>query len=87
MSSPRERQLAEGLKNKLIAVQKSEQIYEKLSKWERKTLLMDEKEIEKVANSIAAVVEKFAEDTERKTNTQPTPSQVMQKIKEELEKI
>ncbi|MBU2503537.1 MAG: hypothetical protein KJ879_00585 [Nanoarchaeota archaeon] len=87
MSCPRERQLAEGLKNKLIAIQKSEQIYEKLAKWERRTLLMDEKEIEKVANSIAAKVERFAEKIENKMGSQPTPEQVMKKIQEELEKI
>lgn len=87
MSSLRERQLAEGIKNKLIAIQKSEQIYEKLSKWERKALLLDEKQIEKVANSIAAKVEKYAARIETKAGNQPAPQQVMAKIKEELEKI
>lgn len=87
MSSLRERQLAEGIKNKLIAIQKSEQIYKKLSKWEKKALLMDEKTIEKVANSIASKVEKFASKIEEKTGTQPNSQQVMVKIKEELDRI
>lgn len=87
MSSLRERQLAEGIKNKLIAIQKSEQIYEKLSKWERKARVMDEKQIGKVANSIASKVEKYASRIEAKTGTQPDPQQVMAKIKEELDKI
>lgn len=87
MSSLRERQLAEGIKNKLIAIQKSEQIYEKLSKWERRSLLMDYREIERVANSIAAKVEKYAARLEKNAGNQPTPQQVMAKIKEELDKI
>jgi len=87
MSSLRERQLAEGIKNKLIAIQKSKQIYEKLSKWERRSLLMDDREIERVANSIAAKVEKYAARMEKNAGNQPTPQQVMAKIKEELDKI
>ena len=87
MICPRERQLAIGLRNKLIAVQKAEQIYEKLSKWERKTLLMDEKEIDRVAHFIAAKVEKFARTIEKKSGKQPAPDQIMSKIKIELEKI
>lgn len=87
MSSLRERQLAEGIKNKLIAIQKSEQIYEKLSKWERRALLMDEKEITRVANAIAAKVEKFTLAVEKIIGNQPTPQQVMKKIQEELAKI
>jgi len=87
VSSLRERQLAEGIKNKLIAIQKSQQIYEKLSKWQRKTLLMDGKQIEKVADSIAEKIEKYAATVEMKTGNQPTPQQIMTKIKEELERI
>ncbi|PIW88842.1 MAG: hypothetical protein COZ93_08200 [Nitrospirae bacterium CG_4_8_14_3_um_filter_44_28] len=87
MSSLRGRQLAEGIKNKLIAIQKSKQIYEKLSKWERRSLLMDDREIERVANSIAAKVEKYAARMEKNAGNQPTPQQVMAKIKEELDKI
>lgn len=87
MSSLRERQLAEGIKNRLIAIQKSEQIYGKLSKWGRRALLMDDREIEKVANSIASKVEKYASRIETKTGNQPDPQQVMAKIKEELDKI
>lgn len=87
MSSPRERQLADGLMNKLIGIQKSRQIYKKLSKWETRALLLNEKEIEKIARSIAAKVEKFFEKRESETNNQPTPEQVMKKIQEELNKI
>ncbi len=87
MSSLRERQLAEGIKNKLIAIQKSKEVYEKLSKWERKVLLMGGKQIEKVADSISTKVEKYAAMVEMKTGNQPTPQQIMAKIKEELERI
>ena len=59
MNSPRERILADSLKNKLIAIQKSEQIYKELAKWERKALQLDEKEIDKVSQKIAINVEKY----------------------------
>ena len=87
MSSLRERILAEGIKNKLIAIQKSKEVYEKLSKWERKALFMDGKQIEEVADSIAAEVEKYAAMVEVKTGNQPTPQQIMTKIEEELGRI
>ena len=87
MSSLRERQLAEGIKNKLIAIQKSQQIYEKLSKWQRKTLVMDRALIEKVADSIAKKVEQYVARAKTKTGNQPTPEQIKSKIKAELEKI
>jgi hypothetical protein len=87
MSSPRERQLAEGIKNKLIAIQKSEQIYKDLSKWEKRTLSLDEKEIEKVANRIAEKIEKYAKGIEKRTGYQPTPEQIMAKIQDEIRRI
>jgi len=87
MSSLRERMLAEGIKHNLIAIQKSKEIYEKLSKWQRKTLLMDQNQIEKTAVSIAAEVEKYAVRLEMKTNHTPTSQQIMAKIEEELENI
>lgn len=87
MSSLRERYLAEGIKDRLIAIQKSEQIYKKLSRWQKKDLLLDEKAIEKVSNLIAAKVEKFALIIEKKTGNQPDPLQIMEKIKEELDEI
>jgi len=87
MSSPRERQLAEGIKNKLIAIQKSEQIYKGLSKWEKRTMSLDEKEIESVSTKIAEKVEKYAKIVEKKTGHQPTPAQIMAKIQGEIRKI
>jgi hypothetical protein len=73
MSSLRERILVEGIKNKLIAIQKSKEVYEKLSKWERKVLFMEGKQIEEVADSIARKVEEYAAMVETKTGNQPTP--------------
>jgi hypothetical protein len=67
MSSLRERILVEGIKNKLIAIQKSKEVYEKLSKWERKVLFMEGKQIEEVADSIARKVEEYAAMVETKT--------------------
>lgn len=86
MNSPRERQLAEGLKNYLIGIQKSRQIYEHLAKLKKITLEMDEKKIDSFARKTAARVEMFF--TRRENSGKPaSPNEVKEKIKEELEKI
>ena len=84
--NPRQRLLAEGLKNRLLGIQKSEQIYKQLSKSERKVLRMNELEIETTANKIAAKIEKYFGDRER--GGKATSSQeLVQKFKEELGNI
>ena len=86
MNSPRERLLAETLKNKLIAIQKSEQVYKELSKWERNAKDLDEKEIDKVSKIIASKVDSYF--VKREKSKKPfTTNDVMAKIQEELEKI
>jgi len=86
MSSLRERQLAEGLKNRLIGIQKSKQIYEELSRLERKALKMDEQEIVRVAESVASKVENRVVGKES-AGSPPTPQEVMKMIQEELGKV
>ena len=87
MSSPLERLLTDGLVDRLIAIQKSQEIYEKLSKWERRILLLDEREIRETAKLIALEVLKFDQAIQEETGNKPTSEQIMQKIQEELEKI
>ena len=87
MSSPRERQLAEGIKNKLLSIQKSEQIFRTLSKWKIKIVRMNHKEIQKVANTIASRVEVYAMSVEKRTKKQPAPKAIINRIKKELEEI
>jgi len=87
MSSPRERQLAEGIKHKLIGIQKSSEIYEDLSKWQKKVINMSKIEIEEKANLIASNIEKFTVKYEKQKSYQPDAKSVMKKIKQELEKI
>lgn len=84
MSTLREQQLAEGLKDYLIGVQKSRQIYEQLSKLERKALQMNEKEIEKAARIIASKVEKFCIKIEKNTGSKPSPDEIKKRIAVEL---
>lgn len=79
MSSLREQQLFEGLKSLFYGVQKSEQIYKKLSKWEKKALKMDDKEIERAAKLIASKVEVWVV-----SKGAPSPDEVKKKIAEEL---
>ncbi|GEM_PF-4692492 len=87
MSSLRERHLAEGIKNKMLGIQKSEQIYVNLSKWKKKLQIKDEEEIEKIAISIAAKVEQYAIRIKAKTGNEPSPELILAKIKKELEHI
>ena len=87
MSSPRQRQLAEGIKNKLLAIQKSDQIYESLNKWERNTLTLDEKAIEDISYSIARNVEIYVKQFEQETGSQPDPNLIKGKIISELSNI
>lgn len=86
MSTLREQQLAEGLKDYLIGVQKSQQIYEQISKLGRKAMQANEKEIEKTAKMIASKVEKFWVKVEKKTGNPPLLDEIKKKISEELEK-
>lgn len=86
MSGLREQQLAEHLKDLLIGVQKSQQINEKLSKWEKKALQLNEKEIEKAAKRIAGNVERYVVENEKSGNPFD-PSDVKKKLAEELEKF
>ena len=83
MNSLREQQLIEGLKGYFYAVQKSEQIYKKLSKWERKTFKMDDQEIGKAAKFIASKVEAWVV-TKECENKKPSLDEVKKKIAEEL---
>lgn len=86
MTSLREQQLAEHLRDTLIGIQKSQQINRELSKWKKKALQMNEKEIEKAANRIASNVEKFVIRKE-KAGSPPDPSEIKKKLAEELEKF
>ena len=86
MSSRREQQLVEGLKNLFYGVQKSQQIYKELSKWQKKAIRMEEKEVEKAAKKIAATVEKWV--VEKETNGDaPAPGDVKKRIAKELEEF
>jgi len=86
MSALREQQLVEGLKDYLIGVQKSQQIYKQISKLGRKALQANENEIEKKAKKIASTVEKFCVKVEKKTGNPPLPDEIKKKISEELKK-
>jgi len=86
MTSPRERQLAEGINNYLLGIQKSEQINKSLCKWEEKVVEMNQKEVKEIAKIVAAKVELYAISVEKRTNKPPSSEAIMKKIKQELEK-
>lgn len=58
MTSSRIRQLAAALKQRFLAVQKSEQIHSKLKGWEKNILELNLKEIENVSLWIAERVDR-----------------------------
>lgn len=86
MTDPRERLLAELIYDKLIGIQKSKEIYEKLSKLERNILKMSEKQLEKYSKTIASKVHRWYMQEKDSGNT-PSPRAVKQKVREELEEL
>ena len=76
----------DGVKNYLLGIQKSKQIYESLSKWEKKALKIDEKKIDKVAEKVAKNVEKYWIKQENKGKS-PTTDDIKRKIREEFGKV
>jgi hypothetical protein len=86
MINPRELGLAELIKNKLIGIQKSQQINEKLSKLDKKILSMSSKEVERVSNAVASKVHKYC--MQMKSSGKPlTADMINARVKKELEKI
>lgn len=84
MSAIREQQLAEILKYTLYGIQKSKQIYDKLSKWEKRALNLNEEEIDEVSKLVAANVETWVVQNEN-NGQKPSVEQIKQKIGEVLE--
>lgn len=81
--TPRARVLAEGIKNRLIGIQKSEQIYKDLSRLERKIIAMTENQVVGVANSIASAVDIWFEGRLRISRS-PSIEEVLERISIEL---
>jgi len=86
MINPRELLLAETIKNKLIGIQKSQQIYEKLSKLDKKILNMSKREVERVSKIVASRVHKFC--MKRKNSGKSLSAEMInERVKKELENI
>lgn len=86
MNDPRERLLAETIKNKLVGIQKSKEIYEQFPKGGSKILRMSEKEMDKVSKTIASKVHRWC--MRKKNAGNPlVAEEINRKVKEELEKL
>ena len=85
MSSPRERLLTETIKNLLIGIHNSEEIYKEYSKIEKKVARMSQKEIDNVAATVASNVEQYVVAFEKRTKKKPRTLDIKKKIKRELE--
>jgi len=84
MINPRELLLAETIRNKLIGIQKSQQVYEKLSKLDKKILQMNETEVERVSKIVASRVHRFC--MRRKSSGKPLFAEMInERVKKELE--
>lgn len=86
MISPRERQLAEGLENYLIGIQKAKQFSIGLLKWEERLLRMNEKEVRMTAKKIAAKVERYFKQREI-VGIKASPEEIQQALKSELSSL
>ena len=86
MTDPRELGLAETIKNKLIGIQRSQQIYVQLSMLDRKILTMSKKEVERVSKLVASRVHKFCM-SRKSSGKPPTAEMINERVKKELEKL
>ena len=86
MSGPRERLLAELIYDKLIGIQKSKEIYVKLSKGERRILTMSDKKLKENSKRIASKVDTWY-TKQKDSGSNPSVRAVKQKVREELEKL
>lgn len=86
MINPRELGLAEVIKNKFIGIQKSKQIYEKLSKSDKKIMDMNKSEVEMVSKVIASRVHKYCMAI-KSSGKQLTADMINARVKKELEKL
>lgn len=87
MSSPRERLLTETIKNFLIGIQTSKEIYEESSKLEKKFARMNQREIDRCAKKVAAIVENYVIDFEKRNKRIPSSGSIKKKIAKELDTI
>ena len=87
MSSPRERLLAETIKNLLMGIQNSEEIYEEFSKLEKKVARMSRREIDRYSKSVALNVEKYVMDFEKRNKRPPSSREIKKRIARELDNV
>jgi len=83
MKSPRVQALAEGIKNRLIGIQKSQQIYKDLSRVDKKNLRITEQQIEAIANGIATTIDNWFIFRNHQGNP-PAPHEITKRIEDEL---
>jgi len=81
--SPLELALIELIKDKLIGIQKSEQIHKMLSGLDEKVLKMSNKEIDKVSKKVAPKVCRFYM-TKKRAGENLSAEMINEKVKEEL---
>ena len=84
MINPRELGLREAIKNKLISIQKSVQVYAKLSRMDKEIQKMSDKEVENMSKSVAAKVHKFCMK-KKESGESLNPQMINEKVKQELE--
>ena len=86
MINPRELGLVELIDNKLIGIQKSEQINKQLSKLDKKILKMSRREVKRISKIVASKVHKFCMRTKNSGNPL-TAEMINQRVKKELGKV
>ena len=86
MSNPRERVLAEAIKNKMIGILKAEEIFPGMAKLREKILDMSNREMDRVSRKVASKVHTWIRKF-RSSGKQLTGEMINRRVKKELESL
>jgi len=86
MTSLRERVLYEWLKDQFIAIHKSQEINKEIGTWEKDIMNVNKNELDEVCKRIAKETDTFVEE-EKSRGINPTSIQIMNKMKEALNRL
>ena len=87
MNDPRERLLAETIKNKMIGILKSEEIYPGVATLRDNILNMNDGEMEKASKKVASKVHTWITRETKNSGKKPTGIMINRRVKMELESL
>jgi hypothetical protein len=81
MKTPREEALAEGIKNRLIGILKSQEVFKGFAEVDGQNLKITEQKIEAFSTAVAAKIDRWY------VATKPSPPQITKRLEEEINKF